>query len=74
MGRLAHTIYVITSYSIHYTKLYELHQTIQKVEHDIENLKFNTGISALMVFNNLAIKKGNVTKETAQTFASYNFV
>lgn len=46
-----------------------LHQTIQKVEHDIENLKFNTGISALMVFNNLAIKKGKVTKTTAETFA-----
>ncbi len=46
-----------------------LHQTIQKVEHDIENLKFNTGISALMVFNNLAYKKGKVTKETAQIFA-----
>ncbi|MCY1721516.1 leucine--tRNA ligase [Prolixibacteraceae bacterium Z1-6] len=45
-----------------------LHQTIQKVEHDIENMKFNTGISALMVFNNMAIKKGKVTKETAETF------
>ena len=46
-----------------------LHQTIQKVGFDIEHLKFNTGISALMVFNNLAIKKGKVTKETAETFA-----
>ena len=46
-----------------------LHQTIKKVEFDIEHLKFNTGISALMVFNNLAIKKGKVTKETAETFA-----
>ncbi|HKL33085.1 MAG TPA: leucine--tRNA ligase, partial [Tangfeifania sp.] len=46
-----------------------LHLTIQKVETDIENLKFNTAISALMVFNNLAIKKGKVTKETAQKFA-----
>ena len=44
-------------------------QTIQKVEFDIEHLKFNTGISALMVFNNLAIKKGKVTKASAQTFA-----
>ena len=33
-----------------------LHQTIQKVEYDIEHMKFNTGISALMVFNNLAKK------------------
>jgi leucyl-tRNA synthetase len=46
-----------------------LHQTIQKVAHDIENMKFNTGISALMVFNNLAIKKGKVAKQTAETFA-----
>ncbi len=45
-----------------------LHQTIQKVEFDIEHLKFNTGISALMIFNNLAIKKGRVTKKTAETF------
>ena len=46
-----------------------LHLTIQKVETDIENLKFNTAISALMVFNNLAIKNGKVTKNTAQKFA-----
>jgi len=46
-----------------------LHQTIQKVEFDIEHLKFNTGISALMIFNNLTIKKGKVTKSTAETFA-----
>ncbi len=49
------------------TKL--LHQTIRKVASDIENLKFNTAISALMVFNNAAIKKGKVTRETAMTFA-----
>ncbi|MDD4107693.1 MAG: class I tRNA ligase family protein [Prolixibacteraceae bacterium] len=46
-----------------------LHQTIQKVGNDIENLKFNTAISALMVFNNLAIKKGKVTGKSAGTFA-----
>ena len=46
-----------------------LHQTIKKVGSDIENLKFNIGISALMVFNNLAIKKGKVTKKTAETFS-----
>jgi len=46
-----------------------LHQTILKVGDDIENLKFNTSISALMVFNNLAIKKGRVTRATAETFA-----
>ncbi len=46
-----------------------LHQTIEKVESDILNLKFNTAISALMVFNNLAIRKGKVTKSTAETYA-----
>ncbi|MCW0482480.1 leucine--tRNA ligase [Gaoshiqia sediminis] len=46
-----------------------LQQTIIKVGDDIENLKFNTGISALMVLNNLAMKKGKVTKATAETFA-----
>ncbi|MDD4227472.1 MAG: leucine--tRNA ligase [Mariniphaga sp.] len=49
------------------TKL--LHQTIEKITTDIKNLKFNTAISALMVLNNLAIKKGKVTRNTAETFA-----
>ena len=35
-----------------------LHQTIKKVEGDIENLRFNTAISAMMIFLNLATKKG----------------
>jgi leucyl-tRNA synthetase len=35
-----------------------LHQTIAKVTSDIENLKFNTAISALMVFVNGAEKSG----------------
>lgn len=46
-----------------------LHQTIKKVEADIENLRFNTGISAMMIFLNLSMKKGKVTKETAETFS-----
>ncbi|MGD0342941.1 MAG: leucine--tRNA ligase, partial [Bacteroidales bacterium] len=45
-----------------------LHQTIKKVEGDIENLRFNIAISAMMIFLNLAYKKGKVTKETAGTF------
>jgi leucyl-tRNA synthetase len=45
-----------------------LHQTIKKVEGDIENLRFNTAISAMMIFLNLAYKKGKVTKETSGTF------
>jgi leucyl-tRNA synthetase len=46
-----------------------LHQAIRKVTSDIENLKFNTAVSALMVFNNIALKKGKVTGETAGLFA-----
>ncbi len=46
-----------------------LHQTIRKVTSDIENLKFNTAISALMVFNNSAMKKEKVTWATAEIFA-----
>ncbi|MCX6301491.1 MAG: leucine--tRNA ligase [Bacteroidia bacterium] len=45
-----------------------LHQTIRKVEGDIENLHFNTAISAMMIFLNLAMKKGRVTKDTASVF------
>ena len=46
-----------------------IHQAIRKVEGDIENLRFNTAISAMMIFLNLAIKKGKVTRETAAIFA-----
>ncbi len=46
-----------------------LHQSIKKVETDIESLKFNTTISQFMIFTNHAIKKGKVTKNTAETFA-----
>jgi leucyl-tRNA synthetase len=45
-----------------------LHQTIKKVEWDIENLHFNTAISAMMIFLNLATKKGKITSETACLF------
>ncbi len=46
-----------------------LHQAIRKVETDIENLRFNTAISAMMIFLNLAMKKGKVTCDTASVFA-----
>jgi leucyl-tRNA synthetase len=45
-----------------------LHQAIKKVESDIENLRFNTAISAMMIFLNLITKKGRVTPETAKNF------
>jgi leucyl-tRNA synthetase len=47
-----------------------LHQSIKKVEWDIENLHFNTAISAMMIFLNLVIKKGRITHETACTFTT----
>lgn len=46
-----------------------LHQAIKKVSADVENLRFNTAISAMMIFTNSAIKKGKVSKSTAMTFA-----
>jgi len=46
-----------------------LHQAIRKVETDIENMRFNTAISAMMIFLNLAMKKGKVTCDTASVFA-----
>lgn len=46
-----------------------LHTVIKKVGADIEELKFNTAVSAMMVFTNLVTKKGKVTKHTAETFA-----
>jgi leucyl-tRNA synthetase len=45
-----------------------LHKTIKKVGEDIEEMRFNTAISQMMVFVNGATKKGEVTKETAETF------
>jgi leucyl-tRNA synthetase len=47
-----------------------LHYTIKKVEGDIESLHFNTAISAMMIFLNLATKKGKVTLDTACKFTT----
>ncbi len=46
-----------------------LHQTIKKVGENIEEMKFNTSISQMMIFTNHCYKKGSVTKATAETFA-----
>jgi leucyl-tRNA synthetase len=46
-----------------------LHQTIKKVGQDIEHLRFNTAISQMMIFTNLCMKKGRVTRSTAEAFA-----
>lgn len=45
-----------------------LHKTIKKVGNDIENLRFNTAISQMMIFLNLCIKKKKVTKDTVKQF------
>jgi len=45
-----------------------LHKTIRKTGDDIENLKFNTAISEMMIFLNLLYKKGRVTRDTALKF------
>ena len=45
-----------------------LHQTIKKVGDDIEDMKFNTAISQMMVFTNHCYKAGKATRETANIF------
>ncbi len=46
----------------------KMHQTIKKVSTDYENLKYNTGIAALMSLINDFYKAGQVTKEEFKTF------
>jgi len=45
-----------------------LHQTIRKVENDIEGLRFNTAVSQMMIFTNVCTKKGKVSRDTASAF------
>jgi leucyl-tRNA synthetase len=45
-----------------------LHATIKKVGGDIEALHFNTAISQMMIFSNLAIKKGRISRSSAEAF------
>ncbi|MCR5655180.1 MAG: leucine--tRNA ligase [Lachnospiraceae bacterium] len=46
----------------------KFHQTIKKVSSDYENLKYNTGIAALMTILNDIAKKGSITKEEFRIF------
>ncbi len=46
----------------------KLHKTIRKVSEDIENMKFNTAIAALMTLTNEYYKAGSVTKEDVRIF------
>jgi leucyl-tRNA synthetase len=48
-----------------------LHKTIKKVTEDIEEMRFNTGISQMMICLNLFIKKKQVTKKTAEIFSLF---
>ncbi|MCD8198002.1 MAG: leucine--tRNA ligase [Lachnospiraceae bacterium] len=45
-----------------------LHRTIKKVSSDIEEMKFNTAIAALMTLTNDIYALGKVSKEQVQTF------
>jgi leucyl-tRNA synthetase len=47
----------------------EFHKTIKKVGNDIENIKFNTAIAALMALINSIYATGKVTKKELAIFA-----
>ncbi len=46
----------------------ELHRTIEKVGHDIENLRFNTAIAQMMTFVNEATAANSISIDTMKTF------
>ncbi len=48
--------------------LSKLHRTIKKVTEDIESLKYNTAIAALMEYYNFLSKEQNVSKDEIKTF------
>ncbi len=43
--------------------IFEMHKTIQKVSDDIENMRFNTAISALMIYVNTLEKHGKIRQD-----------
>jgi leucyl-tRNA synthetase len=45
-----------------------LHQTIAKVTNDLENIRFNTAISQMMIFSNHLQGLDTINKETLKTF------
>jgi leucyl-tRNA synthetase len=49
-------------------QLKTLHEAIKKVTEDIENMRFNTAISALMIFVNEAINWKSIPKSVADSF------
>jgi leucyl-tRNA synthetase len=46
----------------------ELHKAIYKITHDIEALRFNTAISAMMIYINMCEKEEALSKEMFETF------
>ncbi len=46
------------------------HKTIKKVSEDIENMKFNTAIAALMTLLNAIYEKGSINKAELKTFVT----
>lgn len=49
-------------------QLKALHETIKKVTEDIEEMRFNTGISAMMIFVNEANQWKNIPTQVAKSF------
>ena len=45
-----------------------MHKTVKKVSEDIENLKYNTAIAAMMTLLNNIYAKGSITKGELKTF------
>ena len=51
------------------SNLKELHKLIKKVTDDIENMRFNTAISQMMIFVNHIYKTGKISRPSAEKFA-----
>jgi len=49
------------------TDEFSLHQTIKKITEDIEDMKFNTAISTLMIYVNGLEKRNDISKEELET-------
>ena len=65
----ADTTHIVPGFADDAIVLKELHKTIKKVAEDIENLRFNTAISQMMVFTNTCYKVGTVSTESTKIFA-----
>ncbi len=48
----------------------DFHKTIKKVSSDIEDMKFNTGIAAMMALMNRVYEVGHLTRDELKIFAS----